>query len=104
MAKVRNALWIKRSSWKCGNHPIPARPSMACIAFLRAVCHYAEKHKLLTDNPIDAVRAPPKIDAEIYVFSGGRKRFRFIRAVMREKDIRVKTALLGFHLSGIAQG
>lgn len=34
--------------------------------FLRAVCHYAEKHKLLTDNPIDAVRAP-KIDAEIVI-------------------------------------
>ena len=60
--------------------------------FLRAVCHYAEKHKLLTDNPIDAVRAP-KIDAEIYVFSEEESK-RFVRAVMREKDIRVKTALL----------
>lgn len=70
--------------------------------FLRAVCHYAEKHKLLTDNPIDAVRAP-KIDAEIYVFSE-EESARFIRAVMREKDIRVKTALLILIYLGLRKG
>ena len=70
--------------------------------FLRAVCHYAEKHKLLTDNPIDAVRAP-KIDAEIYVFSEEESK-RFVRAVMREKDIRVKTALLILIYLGLRKG
>ena len=62
----------------------------------------AEKHKLLTDNPIDAVRTP-KIDAEIYVFSEEESK-RFVRAVMREKDIRVKTALLILIYLGLRKG
>lgn len=55
-----------------------------------------------TADPIDAVRAP-KIDAEIYVFSE-EESARFIRAVMREKDIRVKTALLILIYLGLRKG
>ncbi len=75
---------------------------MACIAFCARSATTRKKHKLLTDNPIDAVRAP-KIDAEIYVFSE-EESARFIRAVMREKDIRVKTALLILIYLGLRKG
>lgn len=102
MAKVLQCAVDKAFKLEVRKSPYSSTTINSVHRFLRAVCHYAEKHKLLTDNPIDAVRAP-KIDAEIYVFSE-EESARFIRAVMREKDIRVKTALLILIYLGLRKG
>lgn len=102
MAKVLQCAVDKAFKLEVRKSPYSSTTINGVHRFLRAVCHYAEKHKLLTDNPIDAVRAP-KIDAEIYVFSE-EESARFIRAVMREKDIRVKTALLILIYLGLRKG
>ena len=102
MAKVLQCAVDKAFKLEVRKSPYSSTTINGVHRFLRAVCHYAEKHKLLTDNPIDAVRAP-KIDAEIYVFSEEEKRSFHSRRHAREGYSRQNGAA-DSDLSGIAQG